>query len=234
MKKLQKFKLKDLPIMDKPYEKLEAYGAETLSDSELLAIIIKTGVKEYTAIDVARSLIKKGGDIGFRFLHDMTLDEMKEIKGIGRVKAIQLKALAEISIRLCSSSLNNKNMISNDQDVSDLLMEEMRYLKREIFKVIMLNNRLQVMGIVNVSVGGSSNSTLYPKEVFCDPIKKGCNAIILVHNHPSGDPEPSGDDIRTTSRLIKAGELLGIEILDHIIIGDGIFVSMKSKGILEI
>lgn len=228
-----KLSLKELPSSERPYERIELYGAGNLSDAELLSVIIKTGTKNESAIDVARKLIKAGGDNGLIQLYDMSLEQLKEISGIGRVKAIQLKALLEICNRMTAFTPNSDiNIIKSSVDVSKLLMQQMRCLKKEVFKVVMLNTRNHVIKITEVSVGSLSSSLVHPREVFVDAIKCSCASMILVHNHPSGDPEPSNDDVETTDRLVKAGEIIGIKVLDHIVIGNGIFVSLKMKGLM--
>jgi len=234
MKTLEsRLSLKEFPLSERPYERIELYGAENLSDAELLAVIIKTGTKSESAVDVARKLLMAGGDNGFLPLYDMSLEQLKEISGIGRVKAIQIKALIQICIRMSSFTPNTDiSIIKSSVDVSKLLMQQMRCLKKEVFKVVMLNTRNHVIKIVEISVGSLSSSLVHPREVFVDAVKCSCASVILVHNHPSGDPEPSNDDIVTTDRLVKAGEIVGIKVLDHIVIGNGTFISLKMKGLM--
>lgn len=228
-----KFKIKDLPVDERPYEKMEKYGAEVLSNAELLAIIIKTGNIGTTSVELAQRILKEdSGGRGIAFLHDLSFDELKKIKGIGRVKALQLKAVLELSKRISTHALGERHIIKSPLDASRLLMEEMRYLKQESFRILMLNVKNHVMKTVNISTGSLTASIVHPREVFSEPIKKGCASIILVHNHPSGDPAPSAEDIDTTKRLIEAGNILGITVLDHIIIGDGKFVSLKDKALI--
>ncbi len=229
-----RLKIKDLPLSERPYEKLEKFGAEMLSDSELLAIIIRTGTNDETSVSLAQKILKQDdGGLGLAFLHDVSLEQLMQIKGIGRVKAIQIKAVMELSKRVASSyRTRDKYVISSPQDVSNMFMEEMRHLKKETFKVILLNTKNHVMKVVDVSVGSLTASIVHPREVFTEAVKAGCCSVIFVHNHPSGDPEPSTEDINTTARLVSAGDILGIRVLDHIIIGDGKYISFKEKGLI--
>jgi len=229
-------KLKQLPNSEKPYEKLEMYGANMLSNSELLAIIIKTGTKKETSIDLAQKILSLNNENieSLRFLQDISLQEFMKIKGIGRVKAIQLKAVCEIAKRM-SRPINTLNIIIKcPQDVAKLLMEELRYEKREIVKMLMLNSKNEIQKIVDITIGTSSLAVLKPKDVLIEPIKTGIPKIILVHNHPSGDPTPSKEDIKTTELIQKLAELLGIELLDHIVIGDGKFESIFRINSLKV
>lgn len=227
-------KIKDLPDYERPYEKLERLGAEALSNAELLAVIIRTGNRNETSVTLAQKVLSRyDNSKGLAFLNDVSLEELKSIKGIGRVKAIQIKAVAELAKRISStSSFGRRTVISSPADVCRLLMEEMRHLKKEVFKIILLNTKNHIIKHISVSVGSLNSSIVHPREVFSEAVKASCSAIILVHNHPSGDPEPSREDIDTTQRLVNAGAIIGINILDHIIIGDGKYISFKEKGLI--
>ncbi|MCG8502026.1 MAG: DNA repair protein RadC [Firmicutes bacterium] len=228
-----RLRIKDLPSEERPYEKLERYGSEMLSNAELMAIIIKTGTKTETSVEVARRVLKEcAEDNGLAFLHDISLEELKRIKGIGRVKAVQLKAVIQLAKRIAASGYQDKMCISSPADVSKLLMEDMRYLKQEHFKIIMLNVKNHVLKHVDITIGTLNASIVHPRDVFSEPIRVKCASVILVHNHPSGDPAPSHEDIEVTKRIVEAGKILGIDVLDHIIIGDGKYVSLKEKGII--
>lgn len=229
-----KLKIKDMPVCERPYEKLEHYGPEVLSNAELLAIIIKTGSKHETSVALAQRLLAlNDSDSGIAVLYDLSLEELKSTTGIGRVKALQIKAVMELSKRLSSALImNNRLAIKSPDEVAKLLMEEMRYLKKEVFKIILLNTKNHIIKQVNVSVGSLNASIVHPREVFSEAVKTGCSGLLLAHNHPSGDPEPSREDIETTQRLINAGNILGIKVLDHVIIGDGRYVSFKEQGLL--
>jgi DNA repair protein RadC len=230
----KKLKIKDLPLDERPYEKLEKYGPERLSNAELLAIIIKCGNRNETSVSLAQRILMQDEEgKGPAYLHNISLEQLRRIKGIGRVKAIQIKALLEFSKRVASTlSSNGKIIIRCSSDVSRLLMEEMRHLKKEVFNTILVNTKNQLMKLINVSTGSLNASIVHPREVFCEAVKAGASAVIFVHNHPSGDPDPSMEDIETTRKLVDAGNILGIKVLDHIIIGDGIYTSLKEKGLI--
>lgn len=224
--------IKKLPISERPYEKLELYGAEILSNSELLAIIIKTGTKNETSINLAQKILNlrdKYDKNDLRFLIDMSIEEFKKIKGIGRVKAIQLKAVSEIAKRISKPINIEKIKITNSSQVADIMMSELRYEKREIAKIIILNTKNIILRIINISLGSTNFACIEPKEVLTEAIKIQAPKIILIHNHPSGDPTPSKDDYRITDRIYECANMMGIELLDHIIIGDGIYKSILNK-----
>lgn len=229
-----RLRMKDIPASERPYEKLEKYGSETLSNAELLAIIIRTGSLEETSVTLAQRLLSLGQDNdGILFLHDLSVQELRKTKGIGRVKALQIKAVMELSKRASASMINNGRVtIKSPVEVSALLMEDMRHLKKEVFKIILLNTKNHIIRVLNVSIGSLNSSIVHPREVFSEAVKAGCCGILLVHNHPSGDPEPSREDIETTQRLINAGSILGIKVLDHVVIGDGRYISFKEQGLM--
>ena len=230
--------IKELPESERPYEKLQIYGAEKLSNAELLAIIIKTGTKENTSIDLANQILKLARQKNINYLRSMldhSIEEFMQIKGIGRVKAIQLIAVGEIAKRM-SKPLNILNIkITSPKDVADLLMDELRYEKRELIKLIILNTKNNILKIVDLSTGSTDFAIIEPKDALVEVIKINAPKMILVHNHPSGDPVPSMQDIVITKRLKDASELLGIKLLDHIVIGDGKYESIFSKkGLWEV
>ena len=224
-------KIKQLPTSERPYEKLEIYGPNILSNSELLAIIIKTGTKEESSVMVAQKLLSMNNEKNnLTFLQDLSIDELCKIKGIGKVKAIQIIAVCELAKRMSRPINTEKIKIRNTEDVAKLLMNELRYEKREIAKVIILNSKNIIMKIIDISYGGTSYAVLEPKEVLLDAIKIGAPKIILVHNHPSGDPTPSKMDYIATDKIYEAAEIMGIELLDHVIIGKDEFVSVFGKN----
>lgn len=222
-------RMKDLPLSERPYEKLKMYGAERLTNSELLAIIIKNGTKDYTALDLANNVLKlcdsKDKD-DLSFLQDITINEFKKIKGIGEIKAIQLLAVCELVKRI-NKPINKENIkIKESKDVVKLLMNELKYEKREIVKVLLLNSKNIVMKIKDISYGGSNFAMIEPKEILAEAIKIQAPKIILVHNHPSGDSTPSKADFNITDKIYEASEILGIQLLDHIVIGNNTFESI--------
>lgn len=222
-------KLKELPNSERPYEKMQMYGAKFLSNSELLAIIIKTGTQEETAIELAQKVLTMQNtkeEENLRFLQEISIEEFMQIKGIGKVKAIQLKAMCELAKRMARPIHDLNCTITFPEDIAKLMMEELRYEKREVVKVILLNTKNIVQKIIEVGVGSTSLAVIEPKDVLVDAVKMGIPKIILVHNHPSGDPTPSKADIELTQKMEKASQLLGIQLLDHVVIGDGKFTSI--------
>lgn len=221
-------KIKKLPESERPYEKLEMYGEKMLSNSELLAIIIKSGTKEKTCIELANEILCIKNNNSLRGLQDITLEELKSIKGIGQVKAIQLKAVCELAKRMSRPTNKINVQIKQPQDVVGLVMDELRYEKREIVKLLVLNIKNVVVKISDISIGGTSYAYVQPKDILSEPLKIGAPKIILVHNHPSGDSTPSKSDLDVTERINEASKILGIELLDHIVIGDGNYTSILS------
>ncbi len=221
-------KIKELPITERPYEKLEMYGEKMLSNSELLAIIIKNGTKDYTAVDISNIILSKVNN-NLRELQDMPLAEFKSIQGIGKVKAIQLKALCELTKRMSRPINDTKIQIKNTKDIAKIFIDELRHEKREFVKLVLLNTKNIIIKIMDISYGGTSSAHVEPKDILVEAIKIGAPKIILVHNHPSGDPEPSFADFEITNRIEKASKIIGIELLDHIVIGDGSYTSIFLK-----
>lgn len=221
-------KMKELPKSERPYEKLEMYGAHTLSNAELLAIIIKSGTKEESSIVTAQKILsmKNKNSDNLRFIQDMSIEEFMSIKGIGKVKAIQLKAVSEIAKRISRPIDNTHVQITCPEDIANLLSDELKYEKREIVKVVILNTKNIVMKINDICLGNGNSAIIKPKDVLIDAIKMSAPKIILVHNHPSGDPTPSKEDFDFTNRLVQASSIMGIELLDHIVIGDSKFESI--------
>ena len=223
-------KIKELPKYERPYEKMEMYGEKELTTAELLAIIIKNGTKEETSVQVAQRILAMQGEKeeGLRFLQNISIEEFQQIKGIGKVKAIQLKAVCELATRM-ARPLQKEIKITSTNDVANLMLEELKYEKKEIVKVILLNTKNVVLKIVEIGKGGTSQVAIEPKDVLEEAIKIGAPKIIMLHNHPSGDPTPSKSDYEVTQRVHMAAKIMGIELLDHIIIGDGRFQSAFSK-----
>ncbi|QNB47581.1 DNA repair protein RadC [Thermanaerosceptrum fracticalcis] len=218
--------IKNFPEEVRPREKMLVLGAEALSDQELLAILLRTGTKNKSALDLAQDILSTGG---LATLTQLTLEELGLRKGIGLAKAAQLKAAVELGKRLAKQRLGPKPAIKSPQEAAQFVMNEMMYLDREHFRVINLNTKNQILAVDTVSIGSLDASLVHPREVFKLPIKRSAASLILIHNHPSGDTSPSREDIEVTKRLAEAGRLLGINILDHIIIGHNNFLSMKEK-----
>ena len=224
------YTIKSIPADDRPQEKLLKYGANTLSNSELIAVILRTGTKEENVVRLAQKILNEDGK-GLRNIAEGTIEKFKSYKGINDVKASKLMALAEISKRMSSLKIE-KIKISSPDDAAVIMMEEMRYYQKEYFKIILLDTKNNVKKISEISVGSLSSSIVHPREVFYEAVVNLASSIILVHNHPSGECEPSNEDIVLTNRLDECGKILGIKILDHIIIGDGVYFSFKEEGLL--
>lgn len=227
--------IKNLPELERPYEKAQLYGIQSLSNSELLAIIIKTGTKEKTSVELAQEIlsIEKSEKDNIQFLQDVSIEELTKIKGIGKVKATQIKAICELNKRMTRPIQKAEIRIRTAENVAQLLMNEMQYEKREKVKVLVLNTKNILLRIIDVSYGGTNSAVIEPKDILTEPTKMGAPKIILVHNHPSGDPTPSKEDIELTKRIYKASALLGIELLDHIVIGKQKYISIVSIGRIE-
>lgn len=224
--------IKDLPFEERPREKLIQCGAGALSNSELLAILIGTGTKEMSAIMLANRVLALEKE-GISYLAGCLPEELSEIRGMGMAKSCQIIAAIELGKRIATKPRMNKVNIKSPDEVASLFIEEMRYLKKEYFKVLLLNTKNEIIMIENISVGSLNSSVVHPREVFCTAIKKSACSLIAVHNHPSGNPAPSQADIDITKRLMEAGELLGIKVLDHLIIGDGVYISLKEKLLID-
>ncbi len=223
-------KMKELPKGERPYEKLEQYGAEYLTNAELLAIIIKSGTKEETAVGLAQKVLKLNTqkEDNLRFLMNLTLEEITKIKGIGKVKAIQLKAICELAKRINAVSSYKEKQILCPKDIAEILMEKMQFEKQEILKVAILNNKNKLIRIKDIAIGGGNFVSTTIKSILNEAVKIEANKIILIHNHPTGDPTPSKQDIEFTKNVKKASEILGIQLLDHVVIGEGRYVSIFS------
>ena len=223
-------KIKKMPESERPQEKMLFAGAGGLSNSELLALIIRTGTGNKSAVRLADEVIsytnEKTGGLGTAEVKELT-----EIDGIGEAKACSIVAAMELSRRLISARQGAlKVRIRDSRQVAEILMEEMMYEKRELFLTLNLNSKLQVESKSVISIGNLDSAPVHPREVFGPAVRRGAAAVVVAHNHPSGDPTPSAQDIDVTKRLIKASEILGIRLLDHVIVGNGCFTSMKSEG----
>lgn len=223
-------KIKDLPEIERPYEKFEKYGERYLSDAELLAIIIKTGTKQETAVSLAQRIINlKGKEENLMFLQNLSIEELTKVKGIGKIKAIQLKSVCELARRMSMPFNFAKITIKTPKDVANLMNQELRFEKKEIVKVVLLNTKNIIQKIIEVTQGGINSVNLNVKDIFVEAIKMQVPKIIIVHNHPSGDPTPSMADYEFTKEVIKASKILGIEVLDHIVIGNDKYESIMLK-----
>lgn len=223
--------IKELPQSERPYEKLELYGEKSLSNAELLAIIIKTGTKEYTSVDIARKILKLNemyDETSLSFLRDLSIEEITKIKGMGRVKAIQLKAICELANRMNKPSNYKKTQIKEPNDIVKILMNEMQYEKREIAKIVLLDNKNNILKIKDIAIGGNNFVNIGMKDILSEAVKINAPKIILVHNHPSGSSRPSLQDIDVTRKLEISANMIGIKLIDHIVIGKGEYTSIKT------
>ena len=223
--------MKDYPESEKPFEKALNEGLQVLSDAELLAMILRTGSKDLNVMEVCRCFLQSGHQ-NLLNLYDCTVEEMMRIPGIGKVKAYQLKAIGELSKRIVKSNkLLNFQLVSARQ-VADYYMERFRHERREHFLVVFLDTKCNFIGDEELSIGTVNASLVSPREVFLSALQRHAVFILILHNHPSGDPQESREDIAITKRIKQSGEMVGIQLLDHIIIGDNCFCSLKEKGLL--
>lgn len=225
---LQRLTIKDLPTNERPRERLAKYGAESLSNSELLAIILRSGVKGDTAIDVANRLLKQY-DGQLREILSADLKELESIKGVGFTKAIQIKASFELAKRIFETDIEHQQVVF-PQDVVNIMLPKLKFEKQEKLYILLLTGKNYLLSKKLVAIGGIDYNTFKPKEVLHIAVKYNASSIILVHNHPSGDPSPSKQDIEITRKIIDAGKIIGISVRDHIIIGDGKYTSLKETG----
>jgi len=206
------------------------YGAQALSHAELLAILLRTGTRSESAIMIAQRILAQSG--GLRGLADSGVEELVEIKGVGPAKAVQLRAAIELGRRMVASRLTESVVIRSPRDAAELLTEQLRYLQKEHFVCLFLNTKNVVIAQETLSIGSLNASIVHPREVFRAAIKYSSASIVCAHNHPSGDPAPSPEDIAITKRLVESGQIVGIDVLDHIVVGDGRFVSLKEQGFM--
>ena len=214
--------MRQLPSEERPREKLLRAGKENLSTTEILAILLRSGTKDRSALELASDLITISPD-GIGYLAECRPEELASIRGIGLTKACEILAAVELGKRIASRPSAKRIRISSAKDIAEIFMERMRYYKKEHFEII---------EEANISVGDLCSGTTHPREVFVDDVRRSAGSVVFLHNHPSGDPEPSEADVETTVRLMEAGAILGIPVLDHIVIGDGNYVSMKARGMI--
>ena len=221
-------KIKELPELERPYEKLEQKGEKNLSNAELLAIIIKTGTKEETSVQLAQRILNLNDNEthDLNFLQSLTLQELMKIKGIGRVKAIQIKATCEFAIRMFQTTNYNKVIINNPHDIAKIFMSELKFEKKEKLKQVILNNKNEVIKVKEIAKGSTNFINVPVKDILYEPLKMGANKYVIVHNHPSGDSTPSNDDIIFTNKLYDYSILVGIELIDHVVVGNMNYTSI--------
>ena len=232
-------KIQDCPIEQRPYEKFEKYGAEALTDTELLAILLRSGTASMNVIELSTTLLTyfQEAAIGKKIpslvtLYHFSYEELCKIKGVGKVKALQILALCALCKRMVQARYIIGEKINSPQMIANFFMEELRHSREEYFVVVFLDAKCRMIGNRKVSIGSLTVSIVHPREVYKWAISKSAHSIIVLHNHPSGDPSPSQEDLKITTRLKQVGELIGIPLLDHIIIGDGIYRSLKEESYL--
>ena len=223
-------KIKDWPPDERPREKLMNLGPEKLSDAELIAILLGSGTGKVTAVDVAKRLLIEYK--GLNLLSERSISDLKRMKGIGSAKAVKLMAAFEIGRRIASGGNIKKEKIVSPENVADYYIPLMKHLKKEVFKIVLLDSSNQIIKDVEISKGSLNANVVHPREVFKEAVSESAASIILIHNHPSGNAQPSEDDIAVTEKLVEAGKIMGILVCDHIIIGDGEYKSFANLGLI--
>ncbi len=221
--------IKELPASDRPRERLLLVGPQALNTAELLAIVLRTGVGGENAVRLAERLLASYGGLGG--LARSGVNQLMQEKGLGEAKVAQIKASMELSRRLTLEGEDVRPQITSPQDAANLVVGEMAFLEQEHLRAILLDTRHRVLEIVTVSVGGLNTAGVRMGDLFREAVRSNASALIAVHNHPSGDPTPSAQDVAITRKMVEAGELLGVKVLDHLVIGRGRWVSLKERGL---
>ncbi len=224
--------IKEIPVTERPYEKCEQRGSASLSDEELLAVLLRTGTRGESALALARHILYHAGETGILGIHQFSMERLMAIKGIGKVKAIQLSCISELAKRLSKATYQEALCFSEPGSIARYYMEDLRHEKQELMKLLMLNTKARLIGETNISKGTVNASLITPRELFIEALQKNAVSIAIMHNHPSGDPTPSREDMLITKRILDAGALIGIELLDHIIIGNNQYISFREEGLL--
>ena len=226
------FTMKNLPESERPYEKYLLYGEESLSDAELLAIILKSGTKDANSLDIAREILK-GNHNNLLNLYDLSYRDLTQFTGVGQVKAIQLKAVAELSRRIAKTNSGYRLKMSNPESIAEYYMERLRHEKQEFLLCAFFDAKNVFLGDAIISKGAVNYAYVSPREVFRYAFDFEAVMFILLHNHPSGDPTPSEDDVRITQRIQKGAQILQLDLVDHIIIGDNKYYSFKENELIN-
>ena len=228
-------RMSDLPKQERPYEKCEHFGPEVLSDAELLSVLLRSGTEGVSALDMSRTILQALGSGGIAMLHKASMESLLEIPGVGRVKALQIRCVAELSRRIAQAKIGAEDELVYDSPdvIGTYYMEEMRHESQEIVMVLCLSSRGRLLGKKIISRGNVNSALLDPREIYVEARTRRAVSVIFLHNHPSGDLSPSAEDIAITKRIAHAGELIGIPLSDHLIIGDRSYVSMRMSRILD-
>ena len=225
--------MKEMPVSERPYEKCMEYGPGMLSDAELLAVILRSGTKDKTAVELAREILEMHPYYkGILGIFHLSMEELKKLSGIGPAKAVQILAIGELSKRLAAARVEDKLSFHSPQSIAEYYMEKMRHLNREEMILICFNGKNKVIKELRVSVGTVNQTVASPRELFLEALRFEAVSVIMVHNHPSGDPTPSRQDVLTTKRMQEIGDFLGIPLSDHLIIGDGSYVSFREEQMM--
>ncbi len=225
--------LQSIPQTELPYEKCRRLGPSSLTDQELLAALLRTGTRGENVLQLSARLLKEAGPSGLLGLHQFSIRRLKKIKGIGDVKSIQLACILEMARRLSKATYEESLCFTHPETIARYYMEDLRHEQQEMVKLLMLNSKSKLLGESNISKGTVNGSLITPREMFIEALEKNAVNIILLHNHPSGDPSPSEQDILLTKRVADAGQLIGIELIDHIIIGNNCYFSFCENHMLE-
>lgn len=226
------FTMKNLPESERPYEKFLLHGEESLSDAELLAIILKTGTQKANSLDIAREILR-GNHNNLLNLYDLSYRDFMQFSGIGQIKAIQLKAVAELSRRIAKTNSGYQLKMDNPSSIANYYMEQLRHLKQEQLMCAFFDSKNNFLGDVVISKGAVNYAYVSPRDIFRYAFDYEAVMLILLHNHPSGDATPSEDDIRITRRIEKGAQLLELHLVDHIIIGDNKYYSFKENVLIK-
>lgn len=220
--------IKNLPKEERPYEKCLTYGAEVMTDVELLAVILRCGIKGCNVKELAAKMLQnEEGEINVLSLAHLSFEQLMKINGIGKVKAIQILCILELAKRIARTKFNQQTKYNEPEMIADFYMEKLRHLEQEHMYVMFLDTKCKLIKNKLISSGTINQSLISPREIFVEALNCNCVNIVLVHNHPSGDPTPSQNDIKSTARVKQAGQIIGIRLLDHIIIGDNTYYSLK-------
>lgn len=227
-------KIKELKFEERPYEKCERFGAQHLTNVELLAILLRTGTKGESSLELARKILSPAFEKeGLLSIHSWSLEQLLSIKGIGKVKAIQILCLSELAKRLSKESAGELLNFNSPATIAQYYMEDLRHKKQEFMKLLLLNTKSRLICETDISIGTVNSAIVSPREVFVEALQKNAVYIILLHNHPSGDPTPSTEDVQITMQIKEAGNLVGVELLDHIVIGDNCYISLREEGYFQ-